>query len=485
MLIAQKNIHLPNQFKAMAYGKRGSEFVGILALLLAAAELVDGRVVNVSLGDTPGSALNGPAGGAGAVWNSWSPIEGILLDSDGNPTTVEVAAEGEGPYGDWWCDMQLLSGGLAARDQEVKLVRISGLDSASTYDIYLACARGERAANTLFSQVGPTSPVIPRQADNRSARNGSSWVWGQNYVLFQDLAPDATGTVAFSFAGVGTFGILNGLQIIEMGEPVTTYVQWASDPTQGLTPGLNDGPTDDADADGVINLIEFVTNSNPLAPSPGAQPQLLKNGSDWVFEYDRRDSSRYPSSEQVVEYSDDLLNWIPVPIPVVSSGIVTISDQGLFDRIRVRLPGSMEKLFARLRARCLTPFELWAADPVQGIAVGNKNGATDDPEGDGLPNLVEFALGSHPMKVSTGVTPSVSHHGEEIVFEYNRSDQSRPPVTTQVVQYSSDLKHWVSVVVPAASNSEVMITDNGAFDHVRVTIANAGEKLFMRLGVTE
>lgn len=336
----------------MLYGRTVSKFVGILALLLAAAELVDGRVVNVSFGDNPSSALNGPAGGAGAVWNSWSPIDRTLLDSDGNSTTVEVAAEGEGPYGDWWCDMQLLSGGLVARDQEVKLVRISGLNPASTYDLYIACARGEREANTLFSPLGSTSSVTLQQADNRSARNGSSWVRGENYVLFQDFTPDATGTVVFSFTGVGAYGMLNGLQIIEMGEPATTYVQWAADPAHALTPGGNDGPF-------------------------------------------------------------------------------------------------------------------------------------DDPDGDGLPNLVEFALGSLPKMVSTGATPSVSHQGEVIVFEYYRSDQSRPPATTQIVQYSTDLQYWESVAIQATSNREVMITDNGSFDRVRVAIANLGNNLFVRLAVKE
>jgi hypothetical protein len=42
-----------------------------------------------------------------------------------------------------------------------------------------------------------------------------------------------------------------------------------------------------------------------------------------------------------------------------------------------------------------------------------------------------------------------------------------------------------SVIVPAQSNSVVMITDNGAYDRVRVAISNAGERLFMRLAVSE
>jgi hypothetical protein len=267
-------------------------------------------------------------------------------------------------------------------------------------------------------------------------------VQGQNYVLFQDLAADSDGTIALNYEGVGTYGIMNGLQLVEVGEPVTTYVQWAADPAQGLTPGVNDSPTDDANGDGLINLLEFVTNGNPLVSSPEKRPRLLKTGSGWVFEYDRRDSSRPPSSEQVVEYSGDLRNWTSVPVPPVSSGAVSISDQGLYDRVRVSLPGTMHKLFVRLRVQYMTPFELWAEDPLQGLVVSSQNSPSDDPEGDELPNLVEFALGSNPMQLSTGVAPEISLQGDQIVFEYNRSEQSRPPATKQVVQYSSNLKQW-------------------------------------------
>lgn len=327
----------------------------ISALILVLAESVGASAVNVSLADNPGFALVGPAGGEGNVWNTWKPLDGPLLDADGNPTSIEVLAEGEGPYGDWWCDMPLLTGGLAARDGEQKQIRISGLNPGSTYDLYVVCARGDRASNTMVIPAGPNSSAPAQQADNRFALNGSSWVMGENYILMQDLIPDVAGTITFGFEGVGTFGVVNSFQIVEMGEVSKTYSGWASEPAQGFTPGVDDDPFDDADRDGIGNLLEFATNGNPLVPSSSARPGLLKTGAEWAYEYDRRDSSRHPGTEQVVEYSNDLVRWTPVTVPTVSSGVVTVSDQGLFDRVRVRLPSSTDELFVRLRVRILAP----------------------------------------------------------------------------------------------------------------------------------
>lgn len=336
--------------------KAFQKLIGFIGLLLFFANTASARILHVSLGDNPTHTLHGPAGGAGAVWNTWSPISGPLMDSEGNATSVEISAEGDGPYGDWWCDLQLLTSGLACSDGEgPKLVQITGLSPESIYDIYVICARGSRGANTLCTPLIPNSSNTARRANNQVARNGTGWARGENYVLFQDLIPDASGTVAFSYEGDGSYGILNGLQIIEVNESATTYAQWASDAAQGLTPGVNNGPSDDADGDGISNLLEFVMNGNPLQPSPEKQPGLYTNGSEWFFEYDRRDSSRQPSTEQVIEYSNDLLSWTAITIPLVSSGMVDIRDDGPYDRVQVHLPGTMGKLFVRLHVQDLSP----------------------------------------------------------------------------------------------------------------------------------
>jgi hypothetical protein len=44
-----------------------------------------------------------------------------------------------------------------------------------------------------------------------------------------------------------------------------------------------------------------------------------------------------------------------------------------------------------------SPFSVWAADPVQGLTAGVNDGPLDDPDFDGFPNLLEFALGGEPL----------------------------------------------------------------------------------------
>jgi hypothetical protein len=128
-----------------------------------------------------------------------------------------------------------------------------------------------------------------------------------------------------------------------------SYASWATDPAQGLTAGVNDGPLDDPDHDGVANLIEFTLGGAPMVSSQSVMPKLALLGGNWVFEYDRNDASIAPATIQVVEYGSDLAGWTPVTIPTTSGGVVTITDGGSSDHVRVTLPSSGSQTFVRLK----------------------------------------------------------------------------------------------------------------------------------------
>jgi len=66
---------------------------------------------------------------------------------------------------------------------------------------------------------------------------------------------------------------------------------------------------------------------------------------------------------------------------------------------------------------------------------------------------------------------------------YDRGMDSRPPATTQIVEYGTDLSGWTQVVIPATSGGIVAITPGVSSDHVTVTIPNQGGKMFARLKV--
>ncbi|MCX6878404.1 MAG: DUF6288 domain-containing protein [Verrucomicrobia bacterium] len=130
-------------------------------------------------------------------------------------------------------------------------------------------------------------------------------------------------------------------------------------------------------------------------------------------------------------------------------------------------------------------FATWASDPAQGLTAGVNNGPLDDPDHDGISNLLEFALGGEPMVSSQAIQPKLTHAASGWVFEYERSDLSLAPATIQVVEYGSDLTGWSAVTIPEATYDNVSITPGTFSDHVKVIIPNSVTKRFVRLKVTQ
>jgi uncharacterized repeat protein (TIGR02543 family) len=127
------------------------------------------------------------------------------------------------------------------------------------------------------------------------------------------------------------------------------YVIWASASAQGLTAGVNDGPNDDPDHDGITNLLEFTLGGLPMVSSRTILPVLTKSSGGWVFEYDRSALSLAPATTQVVEYGDDLTGWTAVTIPDTSAGIVSVTPGTSSDHVTVTIPSMAAMGFVRLK----------------------------------------------------------------------------------------------------------------------------------------
>jgi hypothetical protein len=152
---------------------------------------------------------------------------------------------------------------------------ITGLDPAKIYDLYIAsailittnqCSRGEWFTTNTTSTVG-NQPV-----DNTLDENGSTWVRGNNYVLFEDVVPNASGNITVNgFAITGApYDIrlpLNGFQLVESA-PVPGYSTWANGTfTPALTAKL---PTDNQDSDTLTNLQEYAFGTQPTVSTGGS-----------------------------------------------------------------------------------------------------------------------------------------------------------------------------------------------------------------------
>jgi hypothetical protein len=129
-------------------------------------------------------------------------------------------------------------------------------------------------------------------------------------------------------------------------------------------------------------------------------------------------------------------------------------------------------------------FAAWAGNPAQGLTAGLNDDPADDPDHDGISNLLEFALGGEPMVSSLAVLPVLTKSAGEWVFEYDRSALSKSS-TTQAVEYGSDLTGWTAVPIPASSGGSVTVTPGASSDHVKVTFPPPGAMRFVRLRVGE
>ncbi len=131
-------------------------------------------------------------------------------------------------------------------------------------------------------------------------------------------------------------------------KPDTAYEIWAGAAAQALTAGVNDGPLDDPDFDGIVNLMEFVLRGNPLVSSTSQLPvAVTSSAGSWQFEYERNKAS-VPGVTQIVEYSTDLKTWTQVSIPETTGGAVTITSGTNTDHVSVAIPLAGSSCFARL-----------------------------------------------------------------------------------------------------------------------------------------
>ncbi len=122
---------------------------------------------------------------------------------------------------------------------------------------------------------------------------------------------------------------------------------------------------------------------------------------------------------------------------------------------------------------------------------GVNDGPNDDPDGDGIGNLLEYALGGVPVGAGasdTSILPDQSLTATDLVLTFHRSDSSETDVTLKV-QWSGDMDTWTdfATIGPASSLPQVAVTEDSPtvdLDTVVVTIPRSlapDGKLFARV----
>lgn len=126
-----------------------------------------------------------------------------------------------------------------------------------------------------------------------------------------------------------------------------------------------------------------------------------------------------------------------------------------------------------------SPFQVWAASKIANAA---DRDALDDPDQDGLSNLIEFILDGNPASATSNNLPTVTAQGNNLVFTYTRRDDAES--LNPFVEFDADLADtWTTAV--HGTNCTIMVTENGTNpDTVEVTIPKgSNQKLFARLKV--
>ncbi len=122
-----------------------------------------------------------------------------------------------------------------------------------------------------------------------------------------------------------------------------TFEAWQSAST--LPDGLS-GANDDADGDGLPNLLEYRLGTSATTANGGLPITAVKNGlGDFGVSFSERTDTA--GVDTVVEVSADMVNWDPIETPYDSWPREGIDDST--QRVMVTLPGSGEDLFVRLR----------------------------------------------------------------------------------------------------------------------------------------
>ncbi len=131
-----------------------------------------------------------------------------------------------------------------------------------------------------------------------------------------------------------------------------------------------------------------------------------------------------------------------------------------------------------------------------GLAVGDQD-PTDDPDNDGMNNLLEFVLNGNPSSSDPSIMPQLVVTATHFEFTYQRRDDSVSPETTQTFQWGTTLATWpgsvsISPLVaspPAAVSVTAGTPSDAVTDTVKISIpkteAGGSGKLFGRLQVVK
>ncbi len=122
----------------------------------------------------------------------------------------------------------------------------------------------------------------------------------------------------------------------------------------------------------------------------------------------------------------------------------------------------------------------WSSRPETGLISGVNDAPGDDPDGDGLSNLMEFVMASSPVEAfSRKGVEIVEPRGGEISIEFDRNKEAVG--VSLVLEHSENLIDWSEIVISQEGGEGITVIPGATTDRVKVVMPARGKKRFVRL----
>lgn len=129
-----------------------------------------------------------------------------------------------------------------------------------------------------------------------------------------------------------------------------------------------------------------------------------------------------------------------------------------------------------------SPAKSWRFRHFGSLALEGDAAWDADPDGDGVPNILEYALGGDPHEPHTvpRAQPGWTEHGEETYFTFRINRNPDAHGIAFLVETSIDLEDWLN-----GSDHIVILDEEPDYIRVRSTTPLSSETIrFMRFGVS-
>ena len=157
--------------------------------------------------------------------------------------------------------------------------------------------------------------------------------------------------------------------------------------------------------------------------------------------------------------------------PAYTIASANLIDTGDYSVMVANTAGSVKSGTATLTV--YTPLQFWRLTSFG--TINNIGNAADlaDPDGDGVPNLMEYALSTNPASASSVSRPVTAVSGGYLTLRFARSSAD----VTYLVEGSFDLDHWTTIATnPGTVGSQPVVSDTAPI--------SGSSRRFMRLKVT-